>query len=447
MKKYFNIKVLVIIFSAIFISYFFINITIDRNDEKFKNLKKLLSNDQKKLIIKYLFPHKLKSTAYVKELEFKESGEGIKTKKTIIQLSNGKILEKHKLVDGFYYGINNFHPGSGYIGFYENYLFVLSSRGVLGFKKNLLNSKEKFVQIKNNINNFIGFKQFKKHRWFALKDLLIFNDKIFISYIEEIKEDCWNTSIIYADINYKNIIFKKLFSPKNCIHSIDNIDNEFSGHQSGGKIIDFDDNHILLSLGDYRSRHLAQKKKSVNGKIIKINFNNSNYKIISMGHRNVHGLLFDKQNNFLLSSEHGPQGGDEINLIEVDKINQGKVQNYGWPIASYGEHYGGKTEENQQKYIKYPLFKSHSKYGFIEPLKSFVPSIGISAIALITKNKYVVSSLKDESIYFFELNKQRKIINLKRVEVSERVRDLRFNKNKLFLFLEDTASIGVINLN
>ena len=49
--------------------------------------------------------------------------------------------------------------------------------------------------------------------------------------------------------------------------------------------------------------------------------------------------------------------------------------------------------------------------------------------------------------YFFELNKQKQIINLDRVEVGERVRDLRFNNNQLFLFMEDTASIGVINLN
>ena len=80
-------------------------------------------------------------------------------------------------------------------------------------------------------------------------------------------------------------------------------------------------------------------------------------------------------------------------------------------------------------------------------MKSFVPSIGISEIVKVGKNKYVVSSLKDKSLYFFELNEQKQIINLNRVEVFERVRDLKFNDNKLYLFLEDTASIGVISLN
>ncbi|MDC0543233.1 PQQ-dependent sugar dehydrogenase, partial [Candidatus Pelagibacter ubique] len=349
--------------------------------------------------------------------------------------------------EGFYYGINNLHPGSGYVDFYEDNLFVLSSRGVLAYRKNLIDDDENFKQIKNNINEYIAVKQFEKEKWFALRHLLIFKDKIFISYTEEIKKDCWNTSVIYGDINYKNIEFKKLFSPNKCIHSIENIDKEFSAHQTGGKIIAIDNNHVLLSIGDYRSRHLAQDKKSVNGKIIKININNNDYKIISMGHRNPHGLLFDKENNIILASEHGPQGGDEINLIEVEKINQGIIQNYGWAIASYGEHYGGITEKNAKKYEKYPLFKSHIKHGFIEPLKTFVPSIGISALVQISKNKYVVSSLKDKSLYFFELNKQRKIVNLERLEVSERVRDLRVNKNRLYLFLEDTASIGILDLN
>tara|TARA_B110000977_G_scaffold171858_1_gene223797 strand:- start:79 stop:309 length:231 start_codon:yes stop_codon:yes gene_type:complete len=68
-------------------------------------------------------------------------------------------------------------------------------------------------------------------------------------------------------------------------------------------------------------------------------------------------------------------------------------------------------------------------------------------IVKVEQNKYVVSSLIDQSLYFFELNEQNQIINLDRVEVFERVRDLRFNNSQLYLFIEDTASIGVINLN
>ena len=424
------------------------------------NLKSpILEYEQRELIKKYIFPHRViskqqKTISQLKksitlldlskiELIIKKSGFEIITEESIVKLSNNKTLKKYNLTSGFYSGIKNVLPGSGYIDFNEDNLIVLSVRGVLAFKKNIEDTEENFKQIKNNINDFIGMKQFEKNRKFSLKDLFLLNGKIYISFTEEIKEDCWNTSIIYGDMNYENINFEKLISPKDCVHSSNNIDKEFEALQSGGKIISFDDNYILLSIGDYRSRHLAQDIKSVNGKIIKVNINNGNYEIISMGHRNPQGLYFDKENNFILETEHGPNGGDEINLIEVSKINKDKIQNYGWAISSAGEHYG----KSKKKYEKYPLYNSHIEHGFIEPIKSFVPSIAIAEIVKIGKNKYVVSSMKDKSLYFFELNEQKQIINLNRVEVFERVRDLIFNNNQLFLFMEDTASIGVINLN
>jgi len=452
-----KIKILTLLISIIIISgYLLISSTFENN--------KLLNHEQKQLIKKYIFPYKFISQQgqYITqrdkllveldlpnyELLKKQEGSEIILKSSIEKLSNNKTLKKYKLTSGFYAGISNIMPGSGYIDFYENNMFVLSARGVLAFRKNLENDKENFKQIRNNINEFIGIKQFKKFKDISLKDILIFNKKIYVSYTDEIKQDCWNISVIYGDINYERISFKKLFAPKNCIHSKDNLDKEFTPSQTGGRMISFDDNQILLTTGEFRSRHLAQDDQSINGKVIKININSKEYEIISMGLRNQQGLYFDKENNFILGSEHGPQGGDEINLIEVNKINKDKIQNFGWPISSAGEHYGGKTaERNKKKYEKYPLYKSHSKYGFIEPLKSFVPSIGISEIVKVGQNRYVVSSMKDKSLYFFELNEKKQIINLNRVEVFERVRDLRFNNKKLYLFMEDTASIGVIDLN
>ena len=450
MLKKLNIKTSIILISIIIvISYLCLNLIIDNN--KFNNLKMLFSTEQRELIKKYLFFHKHWTYQYKKELKKKESGSDIEIKESSIKLSNGQTLKKYVLNSGFHAGINNELPGSGYIDFIENNIFILSARGVLAFRKNLTDDEENFKQIKNNINEFIGLKQFKKDRWFSLKDLTIIKNQVFISYTEEIKEDCWNTSIIYGDINYKNIRFTKLFSPKECIHSVNNIDNEFNAHQSGGKIISFDDNHILFSIGDYRSRSLGQNNQSVNGKLIKINIKNSNFEIFSMGHRNPQGLYFDKENNFILETEHGPAGGDEINLIEVNKISEDKIQNYGWPISSMGEHYPS-TENREKKYEKYPLYKSHAEHGFVEPLLAFVPSIAPSEIVKIAKNKYVVGAMgyfgdEDKSLYFFELNDEKKIIILNQVKVFERIRDLSFRNNKLYLFMENTASIGVINFN
>ena len=295
MRKNKKINLLIRTIILIFIGgYFSINYAIGKQN-KFHNLKLLLSDDLKQLVFKYIFPYKFisKQLRHVSQLEqqishqeenmvllkpylidielqIKEEGKDIKIEEKDFKISNNKTLKKYKLVEGFYLGINDIFPGSGYVDFYQNNFFVLSSRGVLAYTKNI-SDKQYFRQIENNINDFIGIKQFSKNIAFSLKDLFIFKNKIFISYTEEIKEDCWNTSVIYGNINYESIKFEKLFSPKECIHSENNIDKEFGPAQSGGRIISFDDNHILLSVGDYKSRYLAQKKESVNGKIIKIN--------------------------------------------------------------------------------------------------------------------------------------------------------------------------------
>ena len=455
-------KILLPLIGIILVSGFLLTST-EIGDNILEQFSLSPNKKQQKIIRKYLVPYRVisrlqkelnelyssyYSTLTDLELSYKESGIEISTHKKTEKLFDDKTIDKYRLIQGFYAGINLDFPGSGYIDFYEGNIIVLSSRGTLVFKKNIENNEENFQQIKNNINEFIDINQFKKSKWFSLKDIFIHDNKIFISYTEETKEDCWNTSVIYGDLNYEIINFEKLFSPNECINSINNIDNEFNAHQSGGRIINFDDNHILLSIGDYRSRHLAQDIKSINGKIIKVNIDNGSYEIISMGHRNPQGLYFDRDNNFILETEHGPRGGDEINLIEVNKINKDKIQNYGWAISSAGEHYVGKNKlGSKRRYKKYPLHDSHIEYGFIEPLYSFVPSIGISEIVKIGKNKYVASSLKDKSLYFFGINEQKKIIDLNRVEVFERVRDLKFNDNLLYLFMENTASIGVIKIN
>ena len=380
------------------------------------------------------------------EINYKKSLKNIDLgKMEDIKLENGMTLKRYNLIEGFYAGINNTYPGSGYLDFHGENLLVLSSRGLLGYTSKDKNFY-KLYQIKNNINDYIGVEQFaRKDAYFSLKDLKIIENNIYISYTEEIKNDCWNTSVLKGDMNYEEIKFKKLFSANECIRQ--RVGKKyFNGWQSGGRIVPFDDDNIILSIGDYRSRDLAQNTKSINGKLLRLNTESGKYQIISLGHRNPQGLLLDKENQFILKTEHGPKGGDEINLLPFSKINNNEIPNYGWPVASAGEHYGDKAK-NKDLYKKYPLYKSHSKYGFVEPLISFVPSIGISEIAKIENKKYVVSSLKDNSIYFFNLNDENQITNLKRVNVGERIRDLIYDGEKLYLFLEDTATLGIIKLS
>ena len=371
------------------------------------------------------------------------------------------------------YGISNNFPGSGYLEIYEDNLILISASGILAYSNNPIQNIKKdlhFKQIKTNINKFIGEEQFKKSRvhdfdwlqggWFSIKDINIYKDQIYVSYTREVKENCWNTSLLHGKINYKLIIFDNLFTSDECVHFYDNIDGEFNAHQSGGRIINVDDKNLLFSTGDFRSRYRAQKEDSVFSKIIEINKNTKDFKVVSMGHRNPQGLYHNKKDNFLIEAEHGPEGGDEINLI---KLNQNEIQNYGWAISSYGEHYGGKNASyNKKKYVKYPLHKSHTEYNFIEPVIYFNPSIGISQIVGLDKNnKYVVASMKDESLYFFEydfsneqLTRPNKVINgkadnikIERIHIGERIRDVIYYNEKLYLYLEDTASIAVVYIN
>ena len=362
------------------------------------------------------------------------------------ELNNGIILSKYntKLLSG----IHLTYPGSAFINIHENKIFLISSKGIIGSGE--LKDELNLYPIKSNIYDFINKPYFKSKKEFSIKDMEIINDKVYISYVSEKKEGCFNIALLVANLNFEKLNFKKFFDPEEClISNLDSKENKeidyFTINQSGGRIVKLNDNEILITIGDFRYRYLAQSENSIFGKIIKVsNDNNGNYEIISMGHRNPQGLIKVKNKNILLSTEHGPYGGDEINLIE---LYQEKILNYGWPLSSYGEHYGQNDDLKKMKYKKYPLNKSHEDYGFIEPLKYHDPNYGISEITQINDNLFVYSSLKKEELIFFKLgNKNKSIEEVVTLNVKERVRDIKYSNNKLYLFLENSSSIGVIKI-
>ena len=121
------------------------------------------------------------------------------------------------------------------------------------------------------------------------------------------------------------------------------------------------------------------------------------------------------------------------------------------PIPSFFKRYEVDDNEfldnwNELK-IDHSVFLE--KYGFIEPLKYFPPGMGISEIVGIDIKKkiYAVSSLNDHGLHIVVLNNENKINSIDRVSVNERIRDLMIYEDKLYLFLEDSGSIGVINID
>ena len=417
--------------------------------------KKLINIYKKHLPEKYqlvirkslaFYNHKMRKKMVFKNTLFNDEITSNKENKYLLSIYTNNMLKKKR-------------HGS-YLEIYDDNLFLITRTGIISFtNSNFSNKKDLHLKIiRTNLNDLLGWTYIA--RWpILIWDLLILNDKIYISYLKEIKKDCFNTSVFVADLNYKKIIFKELFAPDECVERYNSY-GLFDPIAAGGAMSSFSTNNILLGVGEFKFRDLAQDPKSIFGKILKINVNTGEFKIISMGHRNQQGLHYDKSDNIIYSTEHGPRGGGEIN---INLSPTGEIENYGWPVSSYGEHYAGKEDPRYKKeYERAPLYKSHKDYGFIEPLKYFTPSVAPSEISIIPSNFNNVNEKQismvtlghsdvggRRAIHFFSLNndftiktKTYDIVHLKR-----RIRDMVYadKLNKIFLFLDFSGSISVLD--
>jgi len=348
-----------------------------------------------------------------------------------------------------------------YLSNYKSNLFLLTGTGILVHVplKKFNEEKLLFTKIETNLTNIIGLDYIKK-KGGVVKGFLIKNKKIYVSFEKKINNECFTNSILVSNLNFDKMTFSEFFIINDCQPKYLN--------QVGGYLSNYKEDKILMTTGDFgfyengtSGDNHPQNIKSLFGKIISIDENTREYKIISMGHRNPQGLYYDKNNDVIYSTEHGPQGGDEINI----NISPGKeIKNYGWPISSYGEHYGYPEANNSEKYKEAPLNKSHIKYGFIEPLKYFTPSIAPTQIIktekfikIENKNIIYIGSMGypetieegDLSIHQFILSEDLKIEEHNIIPVHDRVRDIMYIEklNKIFMFLESSGSIGVLEVN
>ena len=313
-------------------------------------------------------------------------------------------------------------------------------------------------RIKTNIKDLISNEKFFYSGYPGIRDLMILDNKIYVSYNNTPTYQCYNTAIMVSDLNFNKLNFTEFFNYDECV-SEEN--KEFKGNEApatwsgGGKMFPFKDNKILFTIGEYNDRTRAQNKESMFGKIFSIDLKTKSHKLISMGHRNPQGLFYNKDNDSIISTEHGPRGGDEIN-INLNVSNE-KVNNFGWPISSYGVHYDGVERKEA------PLYKSHSKYGFEEPLKYYTPSISITEIIKIPNtfnkkfsNDFFIGSMGsyigegDLSIHHIRLNENSDKINFEDIiPIKQRIRDLMFleKQNTVILILENTPAIAFLKIN
>ncbi|UPQ86944.1 PQQ-dependent sugar dehydrogenase [Vibrio sinaloensis] len=221
-----------------------------------------------------------------------------------------------------------------------------------------------------------------------------------------------------------------------------------SGSDGGrhfGSRITFDQDSVYFSVGDRGERENGQDRTTHAGSILRLTPDgqvpNSNpyvnddkvlSEIWSYGHRNPQGLFFDSQSNQLWSIEHGPRGGDEINLIS-------KGSNYGWPITSHGKEYWGPINVGE----------AEEKPGIVSPTKVYVPSIAPSSLILYRGEKHpqlngklLAGALKLTHINVLTLQGEAIISEQRLLEdLGERIRNIEALPNGEILFSTDSGKI------
>lgn len=188
----------------------------------------------------------------------------------------------------------------------------------------------------------------------------------------------------------------------------------FTDNETGGRLAWLGE-HLLLSVGDHGfglERRLAQDAAADYGKILELDLQGGRT-LVSSGHRNPQGLLV-RRDGTIWSTEHGPQGGDEINVIR-------KGANFGWPYQTEGTQYG----------LRYwPLKPEPPHAPFTLPAQVFTPSIGISSIVELAGSSLpnwngdlLVGSLVGQSLYRVAVAGDR-VVSTERIEVGHRLRDI-----------------------
>jgi len=162
------------------------------------------------------------------------------------------------------------------------------------------------------------------------------------------------------------------------------VPNTTKGQHFGSRIAFDNEGYLYFSIGERGERNInPQDIKRDGGKIYRlhddgripidnpfVNVKGAKTAIYSYGHRNPQGLIKHPITGEIWDNEHGPKGGDEINIIK-------KGDNYGWPLVTYGINYGGT-----------PITDKTEMEGMEQPIHYWVPSIAPSGMTYVTSDKY-----------------------------------------------------------
>lgn len=215
-----------------------------------------------------------------------------------------------------------------------------------------------------------------------------------------------------------------------------------TGNHFGSRFVFDEKGHLFITLGENNQRPTAQDLSHLQGKIVRINTDgtipadnpfkntdNAQDAIWSYGHRNAQGAAFNPWTKELWINEHGPRGGDEINIPQAGK-------NYGWPIATYGINYSG---------FAIPEARGGQVAGTEQPIYYWEKSPGISGMAFYNHDRYpewqhaiFIGALKGRALIRLTL-KDRQITREEWLltDRKERIRDVRVGPDGAVYALTD----------
>jgi len=219
----------------------------------------------------------------------------------------------------------------------------------------------------------------------------------------------------------------------------------------GGRMIFLADGTLLITTGDgFDYREQAQNLNALLGKVVRITddggippdnpfagLTGNEAAVFSYGHRNPQGLVLDKLTGRIFLHEHGPRGGDELNLIEAGR-------NYGWPMVTYGIDYNGAYVS---PYSELP--------GITSPLTYWVPSIGPSGLAIYDGALFpewhgdlFVGALVNEEVRRLDLENGSVVAEeVLFAELGERIRDIRVDAAGYIYLLTDSPTGRIVRVS
>jgi len=267
------------------------------------------------------------------------------------------------------------------------------------------------------------------------------NGWIYFTYASaEGQGDGGNTALMRAKLENNSLVQKELLYKAT--------PNTTRGQHFGSRIVFDEENNVYFSIGERGNRdENPQDITRDGGKVYRLKddgnvpTDNPFYAsaeakkaIYSYGHRNPQGMEVHPETKEIWLHEHGPMGGDEINVVK-------KGANYGWPIITYGKNYSG-----------IPITDKTAQVGMEQPIHYWVPSIAPSGMAFVTSKKYpklkgglLVGSLKFQYLEYLKLDGKKIVERTKLLENIGRVRSI--NQAEDGYIYVGVENLGIVKLN